>query len=130
MVTTTPSLASSGACSYSSCGSHRSFCSSGSLLTSFATTRWADFAKALWLIFVVILPFIGVLGYVIVQGDWNAPSKYQSQQAQREAFDGYVRETEDTPSSADELAKLAALKDQGVITEAEFAAQKGKLLAT
>jgi Short C-terminal domain/Phospholipase_D-nuclease N-terminal len=96
----------------------------------FRNDSMGGFAKALWLIFVIILPFIGVLGYVIVQGDSMAQREFRSQQAQREAFDGYVRETAGTPSSADELAKLAALKDQGVITDAEFAAQKGKLLAT
>jgi Short C-terminal domain/Phospholipase_D-nuclease N-terminal len=86
------------------------------------------FAKAMWVIFVVVLPFLGVLVYVIAQGDQMGQREYQSAEAQRQAFDGYVRETAGTPSTADELAKLAALKDKGIITDAEFAAQKAKIL--
>ena len=85
--------------------------------------------KALWVIFVVIFPFLGVLIYLIVHGGDMAQRDVQQAQAQREAFDDYVRQTATTgPSSADELSKLAALHQQGVLTDAEFAAQKAKLL--
>ena len=87
-------------------------------------------AKALWVIFVVIVPFLGVLIYLIVHGGQMAQRDMQQAQAQKDAFDSYVRETATTgPSSAEELSKLAALHQQGVLTDAEFAAQKAKLLS-
>ena len=94
----------------------------------FRNHEMGGFAKALWLIFVVILPFLGVLMYVIFHGGDMAQRDYQSAVDQQKAFDSYVRETAGTASSADELAKLADLKNKGVITDAEFAAQKAKLL--
>jgi hypothetical protein len=95
----------------------------------FRNQDMGGFAKAMWVIFVIFLPLLGVLIYVIAQGDKMGQREYQSAEAQRQAFDGYVRETAGTPSTADELAKLAALKDKGIITDTEFAAQKAKILA-
>jgi predicted PurR-regulated permease PerM len=96
----------------------------------FRNHEMGGFAKALWLIFVVILPFLGVLIYVIVYSGDMAERDLKSMQKQQEQFDSYVRQTAgSTSSSADELVKLAALKDKGVITDAEFAAQKAKLLS-
>jgi hypothetical protein len=86
------------------------------------------FAKALWVILVLFLPFLGVLMYVIFHGGDMAQRDYQHAVDQQKAFDSYVKQSAGTASSADELAKLAALKDQGVITDAEFASQKAKLL--
>ncbi len=96
----------------------------------FRNHEMGGFAKALWLIFVVIAPFLGVLIYVIVYSGDMAERDLKSMQKQQEQFDAYVRQTAGSASSsADELVKLAALKDQGVITDAEFAAQKAKLLS-
>ncbi len=96
----------------------------------FRNHEMGGFAKALWLIFVVILPFLGVLIYVIVYSGDMAERDLKSMQKQQEQFDAYVRQTASSgASSADELTKLAALKNQGVITDAEFAAQKAKLLS-
>ena len=95
----------------------------------FRQKEMGGFAKALWVIFVIFLPFLGVLIYVIANGSSMAQRDYQSAVNQQQAFDDYVKQTAGTASSADELTKLAALKDQGVITDAEFAAQKAKLLA-
>ena len=95
----------------------------------FRNHEMGGFAKALWLIFVVVLPFLGVLIYVIVYSGDMAERDLKSMQRQQEQFDAYVRQTAGSASSADELAKLAALKDQGVISDAEFAAQKAKLLS-
>jgi hypothetical protein len=76
-------------------------------------------AKALWVIFVVILPYLGILIYLIAQA-----------QHQQKAFDSYVRQTAgNAGGTAEELSKLADLKSKGVITDAEFEAQKAKLLA-
>ncbi len=95
----------------------------------FRQKEMGGFAKALWVLFVIFLPFLGVLIYVIANGSSMAQRDYQSAVNQQQAFDDYVKQTAGTASSADELTKLAALKDQGVITDAEFAAQKAKLLS-
>ena len=88
------------------------------------------FAKAMWSIFVIIVPFLGTLIYLIAHGSGMAKRDIKQAQAQQDAFDSYVRQTAgSSKSSADELTKLADLKNQGVITDAEFAAQKAKLLA-
>ena len=95
----------------------------------FRNHEMSGIAKALWLIFVVIVPFLGVLLYVIIHSGDMAERDLQSMQRQQEQFDSYVRQTAgSSTSSADELVKLAALKDQGVITDAEFAVQKAKIL--
>src|SRR4051794_30359021 len=87
-------------------------------------------SKALWSIFVIILPFLGTLIYLIAHGSGMAKRDVRQLQANQDAFDSYVRQTAgSSASSADELAKLADLKNQGVLTEAEFTAQKAKLLA-
>jgi len=95
----------------------------------FRSHDMGGFAKALWLIFVILVPFLGVLIYVIVRGRHMAQRDMEQMKSQQDAFDAYVRQTAGTSSSADELAKLADLRDRGVITDAEFQAQKAKALA-
>jgi hypothetical protein len=88
------------------------------------------FGKAFWAIFVVIIPWLGVLIYLIVHGKGMAQRDIAKAQAQQEEFASYVRQTAGSDAgTADELAKLADLRDRGVITEAEFVAQKSKLFA-
>ena len=86
-------------------------------------------AKALWVIFVIILPFLGVLIYLIARGGKMQERAAAQAQRQQQAFDSYVKETAGSSGSADELAKLADLKAKGVLTDAEFEAQKAKLLS-
>jgi Short C-terminal domain/Phospholipase_D-nuclease N-terminal len=88
-------------------------------------------AKAVWVIFVIILPFLGVLIYLIARGG-SMHERVEAQAAQQQkAFDAYVKQAAGTSggSNVDELAKLADLKSKGVITDAEFDAQKAKLLS-
>jgi ABC-type multidrug transport system fused ATPase/permease subunit len=85
-------------------------------------------AKALWVIFVIILPFLGVLIYLIARGGSMHERAVAQASQQQKAFDDYVKNTAGS-SSADELSKLADLKSKGVITDAEFEAQKAKLLS-
>ena len=87
-------------------------------------------AKALWVIFVIIVPFLGVLIYLIVRGGSMQERTVAQAQRQQEAFDDYVRKTAAGSSNVDELAKLADLKESGVLTESEFEAQKAKVLGT
>jgi hypothetical protein len=95
----------------------------------FRNDDMGGFAKAMWSIFVIIVPFLGVLIYMVVNGKEMAGRDLERAQAAQNEFQTYVRTVADTGSSADELTKLAALRDQGVLTEAEFSAQKAKLLA-
>jgi ABC-type multidrug transport system fused ATPase/permease subunit len=87
-------------------------------------------AKALWVLFVIILPFLGVLIYLIARGGSMHERAEQQAARQQKAFDSYVKETAAQGNSADELAKLADLKSKGVLTDAEFETQKAKILAS
>ena len=101
----------------------------------FRNDDMGGFAKAMWSIFVILVPFLGVLVYIIAHGSDMTKRDIQQAQEQRAAMDDYIRQTAVGGSvaggagAADELTKLASLRDQGVITEQEFAAQKAKLLA-
>ena len=85
--------------------------------------------KALWLLFVLFIPLIGVLVYLIARGSSMHERAAQQAQQQDEAFRSYVQQAAGEPSSADQLAKLADLRDRGVITNEEFESQKAKILA-
>jgi hypothetical protein len=89
-------------------------------------------SKALWVIFVIIVPFLGVFVYLIARGGKMHERQAQEAAAQQDAFDQYVKQAAGTSgdNTADQLAKLAELKSQGVLTDAEFDAQKAKILAT
>ncbi len=88
-------------------------------------------AKALWVIFIIILPFLGVFVYLIARGGKMHERAAEQAAQQQKAFDSYVREAAGTPGgdTASQLSKLADLKSQGVLTDAEFDAQKAKILA-
>jgi hypothetical protein len=85
--------------------------------------------KALWVFFIIILPFLGVLIYLIARGGKMHERAADQAVQQQKAFDSYVREAASSGGSADELAKLADLKEKGAITQAEFDTQKAKILA-
>jgi hypothetical protein len=85
------------------------------------------FAKALWVVFVVIVPWLGVLVYLIVEHDGMRERSAKQAQAQQEQFDQYVREA--AGGSAGEIAQAKQLLDQGAITQDEFDALKAKALS-
>jgi ABC-type multidrug transport system fused ATPase/permease subunit len=86
-------------------------------------------AKALWVLFVIIVPYLGVLIYLIARGGKMHERAAAQAAQQQKAFDSYVKQAAGSSGgSADELAKLADLKSKGVLTDAEFEAQKAKLL--
>jgi Phospholipase_D-nuclease N-terminal/Short C-terminal domain len=90
----------------------------------------SGWGKALWTIFIVFLPFLGVLVYLIARGGSMHNRDVRQAQANDEALRSYVQQAAGTStSSAEEIAKLAALRDQGVLTAAEFDAQKAKILS-
>jgi hypothetical protein len=84
--------------------------------------------KAFWLIFVIILPFLGVFVYIIARGGKMHERDIAAAKQNDEAMRAYVQQAAGTSGPSDEIAKLAALRDQGVLTDEEFAAQKAKLL--
>lgn len=94
----------------------------------FRSQDMGGFAKAIWSIFVILVPFLGVLVYLIVHGSGMTQRDVARAQAQDDAFRAYVREAAGPTSTADELSKLRDLKESGALTEAEFAQQKAKLL--
>ncbi len=86
--------------------------------------------KAFWLIFVIVVPWLGVLIYLLAHGADMAQRDVEQHKEREDAFNSYVREAAGTSSGvADELVKLADLRDRGVIDDTELAAQKAKLLS-
>jgi hypothetical protein len=85
--------------------------------------------KAFWALLVIVVPWLGVLLYLIVRGDSMTQRDHEQAAAHEAAFTSYIQRTAASGSTADELSKLAALQAQGVITETEFAQQKARLLS-
>jgi hypothetical protein len=85
--------------------------------------------KAVWVIFVILLPFLGIFVYLIARGHKMSEHALEAAQQRDAAMRAYVQDAAGTTDTADELAKLADLQRQGAITDDEFAAQKAKLLA-
>jgi hypothetical protein len=99
------------------------------ILDIFRSADLSGWGKAGWFIFVLILPIIGVIAYLLARGANMAVHRDQDIQAQQQAMRDYVRSVGGETTKADELEKLAGLRDRGVLTEEEFAAQKAQLLA-
>jgi len=86
-------------------------------------------AKALWFIFVLFIPLIGVLVYLIARGSSMHERAVQQAKQQDKEFRAYVQDAAGSGTPADQLAKLAELRDRGVITAEEFEREKAKVLA-
>jgi putative oligomerization/nucleic acid binding protein/phospholipase D-like protein len=87
-------------------------------------------AKALWFLFVLFIPLVGVLVYLIVRGGSMHERSVRQAQQNDQAFREYVQSAAQTGgSTADQLDKLASLRDRGVITAEEFDQEKAKILA-
>lgn len=82
--------------------------------------------KAAWLLFVIVLPYLGVLVYLIARGGKMHQRQVTDAKAEEAAVRAYIRDA--AGGSAAELERLAALKQQGVIDDAEFAAMKAKII--
>ena len=85
--------------------------------------------KTIWLIFILFVPFIGVLAYVLANSDGMAERNLERARSQRAQMDDYVRETAGSGGAAAEIDKAKQLLDSGAITQAEFDAIKAKALA-
>jgi len=95
----------------------------------FRSNDLGGWGKALWTIFVIVAPFLGVFVYLIARGRLMSEHARDAAHAQDVAARAYIRETVSASSASDELSRLADLKAQGVITEAEFQQMKSKVVA-
>ncbi|MHA7826816.1 MAG: SHOCT domain-containing protein [Roseovarius sp.] len=84
-------------------------------------------SKALWVLFIILIPWLGVMAYIIVRGDRMHENQRESVKQFEDAQRDYIRSMAGT-SPATELEKLAALKAQGILTEEEFGTQKARIL--
>jgi hypothetical protein len=99
----------------------------------------SGWAKAGWLVFMLILPFVGVLVYLIARGSKMGARTQAAALKNKEEFDDYIRQTAASSdgatatgaaaSPADQLARLARMKADGTLTEEEFQQAKAKILA-
>jgi hypothetical protein len=88
----------------------------------------SGWGKAGWFLFILALPLVGVLAYLIVRGGSMHERDLRMAQAQGQALHSYMQGMAGHTSAADELAKLADLKAKGVINDAEFDQAKAKIL--
>jgi membrane protein implicated in regulation of membrane protease activity len=95
----------------------------------FRSQDLSGWGKALWFLFVLLIPLIGVLVYLIARGSKMQQHAQRDAQVQDQQFRQYVQEAAGSGNTADQLTKLADLRDRGVITADEFERQKAKILA-
>jgi hypothetical protein len=95
----------------------------------FRSRDLSGWAKALWFLFVLFIPLIGVLVYLIARGGEMHERAVRDAQQQDQEVRRYIQQAASEPNSADQLAKLADLRDRGVITPEEFDREKAKVLA-
>ena len=99
------------------------------LIDIFRSHDLSGWAKALWFLFVLFIPLVGVLVYLIVRGGKMQERAVQQAQQDDQQFRTYVQDAAGT-STADQLSKLADLRDRGVITAEEFDREKAKVLSS
>jgi len=90
-------------------------------------------AKAIWSVFIIFLPFLGIFAYLIVRGGGMGERQAAAAKKQNEAMQDYIRSTAGTgggTSEADQLAKLADLHSAGKIDDAEYATAKAKVIGS
>src|SRR4051812_46302397 len=85
--------------------------------------------KALWIVFVILAPFLGVLVYVIANGNGMAQRNQRQAQAQQQEFDTYVKSVASSGGAAAEIERAKGLLDSGAITQTEYDAIKAKALS-
>ena len=99
------------------------------MIDLFRSRDLSGWAKALWFVFILVIPLIGVLVYLIARGDKMQEHAVRQAQIQDQQMRRYVQDAAGPQSSADQLAKLADLRQRGVITADEFDREKTKILA-
>ncbi len=97
----------------------------GVVFDIFRSHDLSNWAKTLWVLFIIVLPFLGVLAYLIVRGH----TLHEHQEQDQARFRGFRHSAPHAaPSPADELGKLAELRDRGVLSSEEFERAKAKVL--
>ena len=86
-------------------------------------------AKAMWCLFLIVVPWLGALVYLIVRGNSMAERSVQAAEANEASMRAYVRDAAGSGGPADELRKLAELRDSGAITPEDYEQAKAKVLA-
>jgi hypothetical protein len=95
----------------------------------FRNRESSGFQKALWTLFVIVIPWLGVLVYLIANGDDMTRREAASAAALQQQQADYIRSVAGTGTgAAEQLEKLAGLRDRGVISEQEFQTEKAKVL--
>jgi ABC-type multidrug transport system fused ATPase/permease subunit len=89
----------------------------------------SGWGKALWIIFLIFLPFLGTLIYLIARGQGMRERALAEQAEAQKQLDAYVRQTAGGGSAADELAKLSKLHDEKKLSDEEFEKAKAKIVA-
>jgi hypothetical protein len=89
----------------------------------------SGWGKALWVVFLIFLPFLGALVYLIARGRGMQERKLAEVQQAQQQLDAYVRETAGSGSTVDELAKLSKLHDEQKISDQEFERAKAKIVS-
>ena len=95
----------------------------------FRDHEMSGWGKAVWVFFLIFLPFITALIYLIARGSGMRDRTIKAQADAKKHFDEYVQQQAHAGSSADELHKLSELKAKGDLSQAEFDQAKAKLLA-
>lgn len=96
----------------------------------FRDDSMSGWGKAGWTIFVIVVPFLGVFVYLIARGRGMGERELNRAQESEQAFRSYVRESAGPTSAAEELSRLAELKNRGDISATEYEQAKAKVLAT
>lgn len=96
----------------------------------FRDHKLSGWAKAIWVVALIIFPLIGSLVYLIARGEGMAERSAAQQRQARAEFDDYIRSTATAggTGAADELTRLAELRDKGTITDAEFQTMKARVV--
>jgi hypothetical protein len=95
----------------------------------FRRTDTSGVAKAAWIVFVIVVPFVGVLVYLIAQHDKMAERSAQAAQQMQSQTDDYIRNVAGSDGAAGQIEKAKQLLDSGAISQAEFDSLKAKALA-
>jgi hypothetical protein len=98
------------------------------VVTDLFRSEMSGWGKALWSVFVILLPYLGVFLYLIAHGGKMHERSARYAAAREQQQQDYIKTVAGTTSTADEIAKLAQLHDRGVITDTEFNAKKAALL--
>jgi len=92
------------------------------------TRDYSGVLKAVWVLVVLVLPYLGVFLYLVINGSKMARNQAKLADQQQAAVDDYIRQTAGTASAADQLAKLADLHDRGKLSDDEYQSMKAKVL--